>query len=70
MRCHCGILGNDRVEHRGPLRHLGLLHVVLVHMLVQSHHVLLALACVGLPRLHCLHQAVSIVREVELVGIR
>ena len=69
VRCHSSFLCHDWVEHRGLLWHLGLLHVVLVHLLVQSHHVLLALTCVGLSRLHCLHQAVSIVREVELVCI-
>ena len=69
VRCHSSFLSHDRVEHGDPLWHLRLLHVVLVHVLVQGHHVLFAFPCVGLSRLHCLHQAVSVVREVELVSI-
>ena len=36
---------------------------------MESHHVLLALPGVGLTRLHGLHQAVSVVSKVELIGI-
>lgn len=57
------------MEDGHPFGHLGLLHVVVLHVLVEGHHVLLALACVRLPGLHCLHQAVSVVGEIELVGI-
>ena len=52
---HCRLVVGHRVQHRGPLRHLRRSHVVLLHLLVQRHHVLLALARVGLPARHRRH---------------
>ena len=53
-----------------PLGNLRGLHVVvLLHVLVECHHILLAFSSVGLPTSHRCHQAVSIIREVELVSI-
>jgi len=71
MGCHCSLVIHYGVKYWSPLRYLGrLLHVVvLLHMLVKSHHILLALSCVSLSTRHCFHQVVSVIREVELVGI-
>lgn len=69
VRGHRSFVIWNRVEDWDPLWHLGLLHAIVLHLLVESHHVLFAFPCVSLPWLHRLHQAVSVVREVELIGV-
>lgn len=70
VRGHSSLVVDHWVKDWSPLGNLRGLHVVvLLHVLVESHHILLAFSGVSLSTSHRCHQAVSIICEVELISI-